>query len=68
MEPKSTSQGSVPRSAASQMLDTVISGATSWVALTLAIAVAPGLAMWPLANVDELGYEPCDVDLGSISK
>lgn len=56
----------MPRSAASQMLDTVISSATSWVALTLAIAVAPGLAMWPLANVDELGYvvtNQLDVDL-----
>jgi uncharacterized membrane protein len=38
------------------VLDATARALTSWLALTLLISVAPGLAVWPLAHHEELGY------------
>src|SRR5690606_8608477 len=37
-------------------IDGLVRAATSWLALTLAIAVAPALAVWPLLHFDEIEF------------
>jgi len=40
----------------SERITTTIRAAATWLPLTLAIAVAPGLAVWPLAHLAELDH------------
>lgn len=38
------------------LLDRLFAGVTSWIALTVAIMAAPGLAIWQVSHLDEIEY------------